>query len=184
VGKDASRSEDKESSNVQVHADKLLKLGVVGDDEDCETFASNLVPLLKRELKGSRDFKKIVAVVSVLVNLVESVNERKTALHMLMVLLGHTFPLVRKFVAETLYVKILEIEQYEAAEAMLLDSIWDDELEGYGGIRERRNSVALLLGVKLSQACIDGKTASLNGKKKKRVDELESYSALVKDAGF
>ncbi len=103
-------------------------------------------------------------------------------------LLGHSYPRVRRYAAEQLYVKLLEEyssfmeenEHHEKVLNMLLEVAWDGDLDPPGCVRVYRNRVADLMNLELS--CSMKETRQPKHKKKSS-DEFESYKSLVKDAG-
>ena len=108
-------------------------------------------------------------------------------------MLAHSFPKVRRYVAEQLYVAILDNDgivkddaKYEDASSLLLEVPWDAELESTPdyeeGVRKKRNELADLFEVSLSEKA-RAKKEKKGGGVKKQTDELASYMSLVKETG-
>ncbi|GMH52927.1 hypothetical protein TL16_g01338 [Triparma laevis f. inornata] len=172
-------------------------------EEEKDRFGPTMLKLVKAEAHGSKSYKKIVAIVDVLIDLTAEIkwsgadDEDKAyfdeVLTFAFALLGHPFPKVRKYVAEQLYVAILENEgvvkddsKYDNACSVILETAWDGELEQTEeqevAVRVRRNELADLMGVELSEKARAKKVVK-KGKEKEKKDELASYMSLVKEAG-
>lgn len=105
-----------------------------------------------------------------------------------MELLGHSYPRVRRYTAEQLYVKLLEEyssfmeenEHHETVLNLLLEVAWDDDFDPPGCVRVHRNRVAELMNLDLS--CSMKETRKPKHETNSS-DEFDSYKSLVKDAG-
>jgi len=171
-------------------------------DQSVDPLPPHLFSLLKSEVNKSKSYKKIVAVVDVLVGIAgkidrgeDSENEIKVydeVVGFLLMLMCHPFPKVRKYCAEQLYSAVLVNEDIvreggnvETCESVLLETGWDGELEVENvndvGVRVRRNQLAEAMGVELSEKT-KGRRMTVK-KAKVREDELASYLSLVKEAG-
>ena len=105
-----------------------------------------------------------------------------------MAMLAHRFPRVRRWTAEQLYVRLVEDGSalarngaqvhLDSALKLLLEIDWDQSLDAPGCVRNSRNRVADLLGVKLSEKVREG-TRKKKKVKASVVDEFESYASLV-----
>ena len=103
-------------------------------------------------------------------------------------LLCHRYPRVRRHMAEQLYVRLVEDtsafhcakSKTEDAIQLLLDVMWDGDLDPPGNVREARNQVADLLEVQLTDSVRKG--SSLQKKSKVQpTDEFASYMSLLND---
>jgi len=177
------------------------KEGEEKSDQMINDFDSRLLKLVLAESHGSKSFKKLTAIVDVLIDFLghgmrvegrEMAGTPGMSLKFLMILLAHPFPKIRKFVAEQLYVVVLENEEVVAEDGrvdevgeLLLETAWDGELEeDVGkGVREVRNDLCALLGVQLSDKARSAKVKKGGVKGGKEVDEHESYQSLVSTAG-
>lgn len=178
------------------------------------SLAAGLLARVKRELQGCKDVKKLLACLSVAVHLLEplplssspspqSVDDGDGdggAMRLLMVLLGHRFPRVRKACAEQLYTRLLLHGDQLLAHATVPEA-QDEVLEclaatcwdtgDLAGVREARDRVCRLMGIAPPAAASAGAAAgagvlsgSGRGSKPKKEDELASYAALVKEMGY
>ena len=118
-------------------------------------------------------------------------------MRLLMVLLGHRFPRVRKACAEQLYTRLLLHGDQLLAHATvpgaqdevlecLAATCWDTG--DLAGVREARDRVCRLMGIAppaaASAAGAGGLPGSGRGSKPKKENELASYAALVKEMGY
>ena len=127
----------------------------------------------------------------------------------------HKFPRIRVKCAEELYKVVVvageegeggfrvvkEENKVDKVCDLLLETIWDADVEVVEkrkdedededeeadiGVRMKRNELAELMGVELSEKCLAGK--GKRGERKKKVEEMvdehESYRSLVDTAGF
>lgn len=185
------------------------------------SLARGLLARVRRELHGCKDVKKLLACLSVAVHLLEplpassgdnspsidasdaSDNGDGGAMRLLMVLLGHRFPRVRKACAELLYTRLLlhgdqllpplpaahadapgENARQDAVLECLAATCWDTgEL---AGVREARDRLCRLMGITPPAPVAGGLSGSGSGAGRGRVkeDELASYAALVKEMGY
>jgi tubulin-specific chaperone D len=149
---------------------------------------------IQAEIQGCRDIKKILLCVVLLVHLLSDGDTFKPGppLSTIMVLLGHRFPRVRKAAAEQLYIKLVECdapealsETYDDILEKLSTSIWD--ADNLGGVRGERDALCALFGLAPPERVKDtGRDSVQNkgGKENRRGETLETYAALVKDAGY
>jgi len=167
-------------------------------------FASELICKLELEAKRSSNVSKLLSIVDVAVKLLGFENKQSYQngdFLLVMKLLGHQYPRVRRFAAEQLYVKMIEDEglssssssnicmeiskgEYHQVSSLLLEVAWDDDLDGpHGNVREARNKVADLLHVKLTDSIrLSRKPNQEKMKKSLEYDELDSYQSLVDNA--
>lgn len=110
---------------------------------------------------------------------------RQNVLSSVLELLGHSYPRVRRYTAEQLYIKLLEedicAENHEDVMHLLLEVAWDNALESPGCVRLYRNRVAELMNVSLSHDLKEPQQLpKIEGT---ATDEFESYQSLVEEAG-
>lgn len=162
------------------------------------SFPSKLMSELRQECKGCTDVQRLVGSVSVALGLLVSDHAdviQQDVLPFLMTMLAHRYPRVRRWAAEQLYVRLLEdgsvVSTYteqdtssslDQAMQLLLEVAWDDSLDSPGNVRNSRNRVADLMGIRLSDKQREGPRQSKN-REKAAVDEFESYASLVDAAG-
>ena len=179
------------------------------------SLATGLLARVKRELQGCKDVKKLLACLSVAVHLLEPLPLSSSpspqsdddgddgdgggggTMRLLMVLLGHRFPRVRKACAEQLYTRLLLHGDQLLAHATvpgaqdevlecLAATCWDTG--DLAGVREARDRVCRLMGIAppaaASAAGAGGLPGSGRGSKPKKENELASYAALVKEMGY
>ncbi|XP_061405504.1 tubulin-specific chaperone D [Lethenteron reissneri] len=133
--------------------DKMLANGcfeAIADDPS-HTFPVEVVALVQQELRGSKDTFKLQTGLPVFCGLIQFPGEaRKNALLNLMMLLCHSYPIIRKVTASQLYETMLvydDIVEPDAAEeimSLLSDTNWDATLPV---VIETRNQLCDLLGV-------------------------------------
>jgi len=161
-------------------------------------FPSKLMSELWQECKGCTDVQRLVGSVSVALGLLVCDHAdiiQQDVLPFLMTMLAHRYPRVRRWTAEQLYVRLLEdgsvVSTYaeqdtssslDQAMQLLLEVEWDDSLDSPGNVRNSRNRVADLMGIRLSDKQREGPRQSKN-REKAAVDEFESYASLVDAAG-
>ena len=177
--------------------DKLMSHGCLDEllNNPSNSFCEALVVRIEIEEKNCSDIKRLLAIIDVLTGILDS-GERiifqDKVLPLLMKLLGHRYPRIRRACAESLYIKLqdndsfMQEKAFEEVMQILLHTSWDSGLEGEVGVRNVRNKVADLLKVKLPESyrnvhAIENKNHE--GLTHKPRDELESYSSLVKEAG-
>ena len=172
-----------------------------GAVEDKGSFAWGLVERVKGELQGCRDVKKMLACLGVAIHLLSPLSFEPgqedrlagaAALRLVLILLGHRFPRVRKAAAEQLYTTFLLhdhlLERRPAAHDEALEALsstaWDGE--DLVDVRRVRDNLCALL-VLAPPAAASGLSTSESmgvGRKKKAEDELASYASLVKNMGY
>ncbi|XP_078461342.1 tubulin-specific chaperone D isoform X1 [Lampetra fluviatilis] len=133
--------------------DKMLANGcfeAIADDPS-HTFPVEVVALVQQELRGSKDTFKLQTGLPVFCGLIQFPGAaRKNALLNLMMLLCHSYPIIRKVTASQLYETMLvydDIVEPDAAEeimSLLSDTNWDATLPV---VIETRNQLCDLLGV-------------------------------------
>lgn len=169
--------------------DILWSKGVFSNEQNVELVpASEILASVKTELKGSRDFVKIMSGINVLGHLasmppptgMESVSQ-------LLGLLGHRYPKVRKMSAEQVYLvlvqkgeDLLKLDDLNTAQELVSETCWDGPIEN---IRTEIEKLAGLLNIQMAQ--VSALKNSSNGEgyvmKPSIRDENASYAALVSD---
>jgi len=172
--------------------DKLLSRGCLDDllrMKNCP-FPDSLLSNIKKEAKGCMDIKRLFAIASVSLGLLQVQDEDmviKDVLPFILALLGHAYPRVRRWTAEQLYVRLLEDGstiisdqcRLDKALKLLLEVLWDDHLDPPGNVRESRNQLANILGVQLDEKeLLVTTTRKLPNSK----DGFDCYSSLVHEA--
>ena len=172
-------------------------------------FASKLLQAVRTELNKTTDIGKIRLCIEILISLLAFDDPvRPAALRSLLMLVGHRFPKVRKHAADLLYLQLISdanavgitpseveirglngdqnaptkcglassVENLEKANDVLMTTVWDcDDLTA---ARSRREELAKALGMSIAA------TPVIPLRKAEANDELTSYSALVRDAGY
>ncbi|KAG8446027.1 hypothetical protein GDO86_013777 [Hymenochirus boettgeri] len=114
-------------------------------------FALDILELCKEETRRSKNVQKLRSGTDVLCGLVQFPGEiRKKVLFQLLLLLCHTFPIIRKSTASSAYEMLLTYDDVVDPEilddvlAVLSDTTWDGDLPG---VREQRNQLCDLMKV-------------------------------------
>lgn len=105
-------------------------------------------------------------------------------------MLLNTYPRVRRYTAEQLYVKLAEDgdqllyehERLEEANQLLLSAVWHEEKDPSGKLTDSRNRIADLLGIPLTPEQRSVKIGRKASSRTAMKDEFESYSSLVNNA--
>lgn len=179
------------------------------------SFGQKLYLCLKTELNKCSDMRKIRSCVDIYVFLVNSGEPLRTnSLKSMLVMLGHQFPQVRKYVAEQMYLLFIGdpfvvgpryvlagdtvappevsedvqetrsgfVTSQELADTVMkifTETVWDRQLTA---AREARHRIATAMGISLnirSRTIDNGSAIGANVP-----DELDSYEALVREAGY
>nr|XP_010919466.1 tubulin-folding cofactor D isoform X3 [Elaeis guineensis] len=154
-----------------------------------QLFCLGLLEALAVELKGSRDFTKLCAGLSILgfvASLMEPINSR--AFSQLLSFLGHRYPKIRKAAADQVYLVLLQNgslvaeDKMERALEVLSETCWEGAAEE---ARSRRSQLCEMAGVD-GGACqkATGESSKLVGRRPTSTDENMSYSSLVGFSGF
>lgn len=174
--------------------DRFFTQGVLqdlGSAHEQQAFSTELVARLRQQMVNCRDVKKLLLILSVAIHLLHEGEGGTAPLPLLMILLGHRFPRVRKATAEQLYLKLLVCESLAAPEQSyddliekLATTVWD--AEDFAGLRSVRDEVCACLGVAAPQEKSKGTgvTRKEGASKENRPDEFASYASLVKDVGY
>ena len=193
--------------------DLLMQKGVFSEEDlhlpvpsasSPASLAGGLLDRLKQEVQGCKDVKKLLAVLAVAVHLLAPLSfepgqeERDAgagAMRLVMVLLGHRFPRVRKAAAEQLYTRLLLDDGHllgrggpqvqEEALDVLSATGWDrPDLAAVRGARDALCRLLALPAPSSSAAPADEAKKAGGGAAMTAEDELASYAALVKHMGY
>ncbi|RUS69826.1 hypothetical protein EGW08_022413 [Elysia chlorotica] len=137
--------------------DHILSWGVLeaiaGTESD--SLPLQILDTVKKEVSKSGKLKKLQAAADVYCGLIQFEGEPRTrSLFQLMLLLCHQYPRVRKTTSEKIYETLLAYDEVVPEEnvsdvmALLGDTQWDLEVENMDELREKRNSLCDMLGVK------------------------------------
>jgi hypothetical protein len=157
---------------------------------------------IKSEMNGCGDVLKLIACINVILHIVsQSGSVRFHAFKSLLTLLGHKYPRIRKFASEHIYIFLISDgdlvgaafsendpldrkcafartqEDYDQVTSLLIETVWDCPI---GQAREKRTKLCELMEIDLNVKA----KANSNSETTKVVDELDSYEALVREAGY
>ncbi|XP_068120196.1 tubulin-specific chaperone D-like [Hyperolius riggenbachi] len=133
--------------------DQMLANGCfeIFTQEENHPFALELLALCKMEIKKSKSIQKLRSSIAVFCGLIQFPGEiRKEVLVQLLILLCHSFPVVRKSTASELYEMfityddIVDPEVLDEVMAVISDTSWEDDL---ASVREKRNYLCDLIRV-------------------------------------
>jgi len=150
-------------------------------------FALNLFPKLKVELQKCQNVSKILTIGNIIVGMMHFMDASKTqSLQMLLLLLGHRFPKVRKGIAEQLYIKLIAFEgiidgntQEQVLELIIAGQWEGDQMEAYA----QRNAIANALQIEL---CLKDTSAKKYNQRLQnpKGSTFDSYESLVREVGY
>ncbi|XP_048530765.1 tubulin-folding cofactor D [Triticum urartu] len=169
----------------------LLSKQVFLNMEGHGDFYSELVNLLGPELKGSKDFTKLCAGLSILGYISSQLDGTGTrAFSQLLVFLGHRYPKIRKAAADQVYLVLLQNDSLISAEDMykaqevLAETCWEGDVEEARHKRSELNAMAGF-GVATSQKSENRQGARApDVRNAASTDENTSYSSLVEFSGY
>lgn len=111
--------------------DLLLSRGSIDVLVDDDTFASQLLSLLKEEARDCSDIPRLQAILNVSAGLIHSVKQSPEVTMFVCTLLKHEYPRIRSLAAEKLYVRIQEtdsdLDDDHRAMKLLLHHSWELE---------------------------------------------------------
>ncbi|KAJ7541816.1 hypothetical protein O6H91_10G078100 [Diphasiastrum complanatum] len=172
----------------------LLSRGVFSESqESAVSFELEVIKLLQTEVRGCRDVGKLIAIVNVLSGIASMRKAASNeALLLLLALLSHRYPKVRKITAEQLYLLLIQRGEelmsggsINTALDLISETCWDGPLEGSAEVKATLTSFAV--GQKRMQCSENmGSQAPRQEYKKSSApsDENESYASLVDAAGY
>ena len=169
----------------------LLSKQVFLNMEGHGDFYSELVNLLGPELKGSKDFTKLCAGLSILGYISSQLDGTGTrAFSQLLVFLGHRYPKIRKAAADQVYLVLLQndslisAEDMDKAQEVLAETCWEGDVEEARHKRSELNAMAGF-GVATSQKSENRQGARApDVRNAASTDENTSYSSLVEFSGY
>ncbi|XP_066373697.1 tubulin-folding cofactor D-like isoform X1 [Miscanthus floridulus] len=154
--------------------------------EGYSEFYSRLVDSVGSELKGSKDFTKLCAGLSILGYISsESDGTCTKAFSQLLTFLGHRYPKIRKAAADQVYLVLLQNDDLimsgnmDKAQELLAETCWEGDVEE---ARRRRSEINEMAGFRVT-------TTQKSGNQETRTvatstDENKSYSSLVDFSGY
>eukprot|EP00049_Salpingoeca_infusionum_P003287 m.65120 g.65120 ORF g.65120 m.65120 type:complete len:1273 (-) comp12047_c0_seq2:165-3983(-) len=156
-----------------------------------ETISTRLIDCIKVEITKCTSVLKLVQSARVLTDLLYFPAAHTRVLSMLMVMLCHRYPRVRRVVSEHLYVTLLGLPStlmsastVEQANLILANTEWDGDVEQ---AREYRNQLCQVLGVAAPKSKAKPKTStssSAQARGASGANDLASYRDLVERAGY
>jgi tubulin-specific chaperone D len=150
---------------------------------DSPVFGVDLLAKVKKELHRTTNVVKLFTGLNIALSLLMFGDEiKKASMQLVLELLGHRYPRVRKHAAEQFYTKLfiddrlVEPEVYDLVLDQLRFTVWDADIQS---ARQERNAIAAAVGVQLTEHATAPKKA-----KAKVQDELDSYQHLVNEVGY
>ncbi|KAG8084193.1 hypothetical protein GUJ93_ZPchr0010g9802 [Zizania palustris] len=154
-------------------------------------FYSGLISLLGPELKGSKDFAKLSAGLSILGYISSQLDESSCkAFSQLLTFLGHRYPKIRKAAADQVYLVLLQndglisAENMDKAQEVLAETCWEGDVEE---ARRKRSELSEIAGFGTATSHRSGneETRKKNDMRNAAsTDENTSYSSLVDFSGY
>jgi len=142
------------------------------------------------ELKGSKDFTKLCAGLSILGYISSQLDGTCTkAFTQLLTFLGHRYPKIRKAAADQVYLVLLQnddlipSENMDKAQELLAETCWEGDLEE---ARRKRSQINKMAGfsVATSLKSENQETRITDARNIVSTDENKSYSSLVDFSGY
>jgi len=153
-------------------------------DSPAPNFGTGMLALVKGELHRSTNVVKLFTGLNVGLALLHVAGAvRYSAMSLVLELLGHRYPRVRKHAAEQFYDKLLVDDRsvapavYDLVLDMLRTTVWDADM---GAVRAERDAIAAAVEVVLERRT-EGESKT---KPKPKVDALDSYQHLVDEVGY
>ncbi|KAJ1294898.1 hypothetical protein BS78_01G181200 [Paspalum vaginatum] len=165
----------------------LFSRKVFLNKEGYSEFYSGLVDSVGSELKGSKDFTKLCAGLSILGYISsQSDGTCSKAFSQLLTFLGHRYPKIRKAAADQVYLVLLQndglipSDNTDKAQELLAETCWEGDVEE---ARRRRSEINEMAGFRVASSQKFGnqetrRTAVTS------TDENKSYSSLVEFSGY
>lgn len=151
------------------------------DEIKSNKFPLELLQLLKDEVKGCGEIRKLLTSINVFCCLVQFVGDvRRKTLQQLSMFLCHKYPRVRKATAEQLYTTfliyddVLPHDNKDAITNKLMEIAWDGSLDV---VREHRNELCEWLNIPKPK--LKKTSKKITSSQTPQVDELDSYKDLV-----
>ncbi|XP_042480833.1 tubulin-folding cofactor D isoform X2 [Macadamia integrifolia] len=151
-------------------------------------FFPGVLDSLAIELKGSKDFSKLYAGISILGYIAAMLDPLNTlAFRQLLTFLGHRYPKIRKAAADQVYLVLLQSGNLVAEDKMgkaleiLYETCWDGDLEE---AKHQRSQLYEIAGLETRVLMTSSRESDKNNDKRATADENASYSSLVGSSGF
>ncbi|CAM0956477.1 unnamed protein product [Alopecurus aequalis] len=168
----------------------LLSKKVFLNKEGHGNFYCELINLLGSELKGSKDFTKLCAGLSILGYISSQLDGTGTkAFSQLLTFLGHRYPKIRKAAADQVYLVLLQndnlisAENMDKAQDLLAETCWEGDVEEARRKRSELNEMAGF-GAASSQKSENRQETRRTPGVQNSTDENTSYSSLVEFSGY
>ncbi|CAN6304622.1 unnamed protein product [Urochloa humidicola] len=159
--------------------------------EDYSGFYSGLVDSVISELKGSKDFTKLCAGLSILGYISSQSDGTCTkAFSQLLTFLGHRYPKIRKAAADQVYLVLLQnddlipLENMDKAQELLADTCWEGDVEE---AQRKRSQINEMAGFRVPTSLkSENQETKRTGdvRSAASTDENKSYSSLVDFSGY
>ncbi|RLN40876.1 hypothetical protein C2845_PM01G37720 [Panicum miliaceum] len=153
-------------------------------------FYSGLVDSVGSELKGSKDFTKLCAGLSILGYISSQLDGTCTkAFSQLLIFLGHRYPKIRKAAADQVYLVLLQnddlipSENMDKAQELLAETCWEGDVEE---ARRKRSQINEMAGFRVATSLKseNQETRTTYVRNTVSTDENKSYSSLVDFSGY
>ena len=153
--------------------------------EQPQVFGLGLLERVKAEIARSTNVVKLFTGLNIALTLFEFSDPAKTGAQQLVLeVLGHRYPRVRKHAAEQFYTKLLVDDHFVSADVydqileVLSTTVWDADLTS---IRQERDKIAAVMKVELAKPATSGGASK---PKAKKGDALDSYQHLIDEVGY
>ena len=144
----------------------------------------DLMARLNKELSRSTNVVKLFTGLNCALTLLHMSDPvRYSAMQLVLELLGHRYPRVRKHAAEQFYTRLLVDERlvapdvYDLVLELLSQTVWDADVVT---VRQERDAIAAAVEVTLTKE----QTIGVSKKAKPKEDILDSYQNLVNEVGY
>ncbi|KAF8722426.1 hypothetical protein HU200_022471 [Digitaria exilis] len=153
-------------------------------------FYRGLVDSVGSELKGSKDFTKLCAGLSILGYISSQSDGTCTkAFSQLLTFLGHRYPKIRKAAADQVYLVLLQNDglippdNMDKAQELLAETCWEGDIEE---ARRHRSEINDMAGFRVSTSLKSEKETrrTVDARSTVSTDENKSYSSLVDFSGY
>nr|CAB3494231.1 unnamed protein product [Digitaria exilis] len=158
--------------------------------EGYSEFYRGLVDSVGSELKGSKDFTKLCAGLSILGYISSQSDGTCTkAFSQLLTFLGHRYPKIRKAAADQVYLVLLQNDglippdNMDKAQELLAETCWEGDIEE---ARRHRSEINDMAGFRVSTSLKSEKETrrTVDARSTVSTDENKSYSSLVDFSGY
>nr|CAB3499184.1 unnamed protein product [Digitaria exilis] len=158
--------------------------------EGYSEFYRELIDSVGSELKGSKDFTKLCAGLSILGYISSQSDGTCTkAFSQLLTFLGHRYPKIRKAAADQVYLVLLQNDglippdNMDKAQELLAETCWEGDIEE---ARRNRSEINDMAGFRVSTKLKSEKETrrTVDARSTVSTDENKSYSSLVDFSGY